>query len=260
MTEPTPVTSASPSPDVRRSRAGLLMGPRTAQALPRQGYRRLNELVREEWRRPTFGLLRLFRLAVLALTYLSPTILIDQVVRTTDRSVVGLTRELVFVLPRDVFFVLALVTSLNSSVIALAVVAFLVLDVLCHLAGSALVWGNHSINPQRSLIFALVNYFEITIAYAVAYKHFACLNVLIPSGTSVAAPPSALQAVYFSLVTATTVGYGDITPKGSLGQGLVVSQLALFATFVLILLTSLHSRAAEEPTGATLPILSAYDS
>jgi hypothetical protein len=230
---------AKPHPargQVLRLLTGLLVGPGAGEPLPTQGYRRLSELIHEEWERPTFGLLRLFRLGILIGTYASPTLLVDQLFKSTSRSVVGLSRELLYQLPRDVFFLAVLVTRLHQSPTVMGLVAFLVLDILVHLAGSALVWGSYSIDPQRSLIWAVVNYFEITVAYAALYVHCDCFNV---------AHPGAIQGLYFSLVTATTVGFGDLYPKGSVGQAIVASQLGIFVVFVLVVLTSLQSRASQ---------------
>ena len=55
-------------------------------------------------------------------------------------------------------------------------------------------------------------------------------------------PPS--QGVYFALITATTVGYGDITPSTGLGQCLAV-MLAFLGTITFGLVVAVATRAGK---------------
>lgn len=57
---------------------------------------------------------------------------------------------------------------------------------------------------SRSLFLIFINYFELTTWYAVLYKNFHLISNIKP-----------LEALYFSFTTATTVGFGDLTPYNS---------------------------------------------
>jgi voltage-gated potassium channel len=50
------------------------------------------------------------------------------------------------------------------------------------------------------------------------------------------------QGIYFALVTSTTVGYGDITPKTGIGQAISV-YLALIGTILFGLVVAVATRA-----------------
>jgi hypothetical protein len=76
------------------------------------------------------------------------------------------------------------------------------------------------IHRLRSVILTLANIFNVALAYAVFYA---------TQRHSFDEPLTALQSIYFSIVTLTTVGYGDISPKmssASVAQVTIVLELA----------------------------------
>lgn len=94
----------------------------------------------------------------------------------------------------------------------------LLLDMFGGLAGSALVWHKKSVSYERSFLNSLMNYAEVIVAFAGFYRVCGCLS---------APKPDALQALYFSTVAATTVGFGDILPLNSTGVAANGSSLAV---------------------------------
>lgn len=56
-----------------------------------------------------------------------------------------------------------------------------------------------------------------------------------------------LDALYFSMVTLTTVGYGDVSAHGQLARGLVTCQLAFDLVFVGALVGLFQARLQERP-------------
>lgn len=213
-----------------------LVGPGDSDSLPKQGWARGKELILEEWRKPSYGIVRVTRLFLITIGFLFPTVHIDQFTRSTRPAVVACWRELYY-LGRAVFLLATLLTPLHRSQVAVGLAIYFTLDILFHLAGGALVWGRYSIHPQRSLLLALINYGEITVAFAVFYVHCNCLTCSNPSAT---------QALYFSLVTATTVGFGDVLPVGLAGQRIVIAQLTVFVVFVLLFVSTFVSRVQPE--------------
>ena len=81
----------------------------------------------------------------------------------------------------------------------------------------------HIPTPRRSLLLALVNFFEILLAWAIIYR---CLMPGIVTTMD--------QANYFSVVTMTTLGYGDINAGGR-----TLVQLAVTTNMVVILVFSI---------------------
>lgn len=92
--------------------------------------------------------------------------------------------------------------------------------------------------------------FLFTLTSAQILLILACLIVLVAGGVFLAERHSGgirnlEQAVWWLVVTATTTGYGDITPKTSLGKALTIILMALSLVFVSILTATIASRLVE---------------
>jgi len=88
-------------------------------------------------------------------------------------------------------------------------------------------WGLRSLN--RSLILLLINYLELIVGFGILYIH---TNSIERNSDGLLVAP--LNALYFSVVTITTLGYGDYSPITSTGQWLVMVETLL--GFVLVAL------------------------
>lgn len=97
---------------------------------------------------------------------------------------------------------------------------------------SPLIYGDNSgpfvgvREPRRWVILAPIGLIPVIFAFAVLYLFYGCCfkdPILEP-----------LQAVYFSMVTLTTLGYGDVHPVNDTGRLLVVAELGFFLLFLAI--------------------------
>lgn len=92
-------------------------------------------------------------------------------------------------------------------------------------------WEPQSYN--RLLILLFVNYLQMIAGFAYLYLYTAkvvrneCNNVIT----------SGLDALYFSLVTITTLGFGDMKPLGSLAEFWVITEV-LFGLVFLVLVVA----------------------
>jgi hypothetical protein len=89
---------------------------------------------------------------------------------------------------------------------------------------------------RRSVLIVLLNFYECVACFALLYLRMGCVQ---NSSGSVLDTPA--TAFYYSLVTMTTLGYGDYLPNSELGRELVVSQLATVIIFLVFLLPALMS-------------------
>jgi hypothetical protein len=91
-------------------------------------------------------------------------------------------------------------------------------------------------DPLRTVILSLFSFLQIAVGFAVFY---AALSERFKFDTSSNAPArfDEISAVYYSLVTLVTLGYGDIHPKtdASLAQFLVIGELLVGLYFLAVL-------------------------
>jgi hypothetical protein len=88
---------------------------------------------------------------------------------------------------------------------------------------------------RRSLGIAFANLYEVVVAYAILFLLTGQVcngNVLLKTG---------LDAAYFSLVTITTVGYGDFVATRSLSRILVMGELVTGLLLLIIIVPALVS-------------------
>jgi hypothetical protein len=89
---------------------------------------------------------------------------------------------------------------------------------------------------RRTFVFAILNLIEIVTAYAVCYRYVG--GVVSPPGQY----PQGLTPVsawYFSVVTATTVGYGDFRPESDFTRLIVILELLTAVVFTLTVLPAI---------------------
>jgi hypothetical protein len=80
---------------------------------------------------------------------------------------------------------------------------------------------------RRSMLLLFFNYLEIVFAYAVLYTCGNHLNRPFQHW---------FDAVYFSIITSSSIGYGDYFPITTYGKFLVSTQALLFLFFVVLFL------------------------
>ncbi|MCK4653745.1 MAG: two pore domain potassium channel family protein [Candidatus Cloacimonetes bacterium] len=91
-------------------------------------------------------------------------------------------------------------------------------------------WGLRSIN--RTIILLMLNYFEIIIGFSIFYY----LTKSIVYSDTLKIITSPIQSLYFSAITITTLGYGDMTPISSIGRILVILELGLGFILTIIII------------------------
>lgn len=91
-------------------------------------------------------------------------------------------------------------------------------------------------NLLRSAVLAIFSFFQIPLGFAVFH---------LCNADSFSHPLTWKSALYFSVVTATTLGYGDFYPKKDAGfaQGLVVVEALTSVGFLSILIARLIALA-----------------
>jgi hypothetical protein len=114
----------------------------------------------------------------------------------------------------------------------------------------------HAVLIRRTIILVLLNFLEINITFATIYETLTRVysgSFLVPHGQSMVDP---LTAVYFSFITAGTIGFGDISPATHLAKLVVIGQITLSFIFVVLFISYftgrfthfIHSGSGRRPT------------
>jgi hypothetical protein len=86
---------------------------------------------------------------------------------------------------------------------------------------------------RRSMLLLFLNYLEMILSFAVIYKRGNYFNQPFSHW---------YDSIYFSLVTAASIGYGDIYPITPTGKFFVSIQSILYLTFVVMFLNFYSNR------------------
>ena len=86
---------------------------------------------------------------------------------------------------------------------------------------------------RRNMLMLFLNYLEISFSFAVIYAH---LQMLGDKATIVG------DYIYFSVMTSTTIAYGDLHPVTHLGRGLVCVQALMVMAFIVLFLNFFGSK------------------
>lgn len=125
---------------------------------------------------------------------------------------------------------------LTSTTFLLVIVTYRIIDGLNYRLSIVFVdrykrdWGLRSLN--RSLILLLFNFFEIIIEFAILY--LATDSIVYSTSKEIITTP--LEALYFSTITITTSGYGDMMPISSLGQKLALLEPLLGLILIILVI------------------------
>ncbi len=122
---------------------------------------------------------------------------------------------------------------LQSNPFVPVAMAYLLIETLLYLLGLIFLSDIYvsPISNKRSYLMVMINYVEICLGFAVFYEGFASINGLAGS----------VDAIYFSFITATTIGYGDMLPKDSKSKILVIVQSIYTLVLIGLVLTNFTS-------------------
>lgn len=188
------------------------------------------------WRNYThtdFGIERLVRLFLAGIQFLSLGLYLRQLLRHASIQSRKALMEVYVVLKMSLPLVL-MSQGYVTSVVALWTVVYFMIETIAYLMGLIFLSdaNREPVSPKRSLILLFINFFEIVFYFAFIYYRY---DVLDPAAFNLHFQSSS-DAVYFSFVTAGTVGYGDIVPLVIATKQMAIVQITLTFIFVALFL------------------------
>ncbi|MFE3848543.1 potassium channel family protein [Flavobacterium sp. LB3P45] len=134
-----------------------------------------------------------------------------------------------YVLLKVIFPLVLLVSGLHNDPFLVALLVYVLLETILYIP--TLIFASDLFSKprsyKRSMLLLFLNYLEIVFAYAVLYSCDSYLNKPFSNW---------FDAVYFSIITSSSIGYGDFYPVTTQGKFLVSTQALLFLFFVVLFL------------------------
>jgi hypothetical protein len=198
-----------------------------------------------------FGIERILRLLLQLTAFIIPSGLLRSITGTSNFLFRRLSVEfLVIIKLTFLYFVLKLDCTSSFCILVIAIV--LTADTL-HFSISRIVLNDlyrKHVSFTRSLILKFINYIEVCLFFAILYSYLDHTNLDINNHTFIINDSlhakdnhlTSIQAIYFSFVTAATIGYGDITPKDPFVMKMIVVQIIISLFFVVVFLSSIINR------------------
>jgi len=145
-----------------------------------------------------------------------------------------------YVLFKTLLPVFFLFSGLYHHLITVIISAYLLVETLFYVSSQIFV-SDIFVQPRsyrRNILMLFLNYLEISLCFAVVY---AGLN-LLGDHTAGDRAFSEFDYIYFSIVTSSTIGYGDIHPVTALGKIAVCIQAVMVVAFIVLFLNFFGSK------------------
>lgn len=192
--------------------------------------------LRKVWDFKSFGLIRLLRLFLCVIPFVFPLIYFTSVLKKCNATtnLIHSFSDLYVIIRIGILF-LFLLCDINQNWWITGFTIYLFIDFLTYVSAFiflADIYGR-PFYSYRTLLFFLINFGEAVIVFAIFHRQWGGLNI---------DPLCSIQALYFSTVTSTTLGFGDINPVNSSAQLRVIAQIFVSVVFLSVFISDALSR------------------
>jgi len=180
------------------------------------------------------GLERIFRLFLIVIQFVFPGIYISEIFARKGLTYKNLAIEL-YLLIKLLFPILVFICHGKHNPVLLGLSIYFVSETITYVASlvftSDLNYETRS--PNRVILLLFLNYIEISFQFSVLYAGFDMLS---------SSAVTAIDFIYFSLITSASIGFGDIHPVTQAGKLLVCCQSFLLLVFVVLFFNYFNSK------------------
>jgi hypothetical protein len=174
------------------------------------------------------GIEKIIRLLLSSSQLLFPGIYIKFLANKKGPQYVDLSLDC-YVLLKVLFPIMIVTNHWQVNNFVIYVMVYVVLETILYIP--TLIFASDTFSKprsyRRSMLLLFFNYLEIVFAYAVLYTCGNYLNKPFQHW---------FDAIYFSIITSSSIGYGDYFPTTTYGKFLVSTQALLFLFFVVLFL------------------------
>ena len=183
-----------------------------------------------------FGVERVLRLFLVCIQFLFPGLYIRNLAGWKNTLTRKLCNE-IYVMAKIILYILFLFVFYAYSWCGFVCV-YLISETLCYLLG--LIFLNTEYNKpasyRRNLLLTIINFVEITLGFAAIYYCSFKQSIHVSDHCLEHGLETSFDAIYFSFISATTVGYGDMVPTTRWSKIVCLSQSFvsfLFTVFII---------------------------
>lgn len=189
-----------------------------------------------------FGIERIFRLFLVTSKVFFPGIYMDYLSRNASYRQRGIISELYVIFKTILPFVILYYGLWDHKWLYVINIYLLIETFLYIFHKIFLPEHNREKTHNRSLILLIFNFSEVIASFAVIFAAGNFLNKPVENW---------IDALYFSFITAATIGYGDLHPVNQLGKILVILQIISTLTFLILFFNFFAPRAQDSEAGSS---------
>jgi hypothetical protein len=198
--------------------------------------------IKKIWNNETqidFGVERCLRLFLATSQFLFPGIYIRHLAGKSGLLSRKISVE-VYVFLKLILPIVILYYLLSHNVVFVIIEVYLCIDTLVYILSLIFLSDIFTapISFKRSFINIFFNFIEVCFEYAVIYSYYSFINRAFFSRQL----QGRIDAIYFSFITASTVGYGDVVPFDWFCKIIVISQILVSLLFLTLFFSSFTSR------------------
>jgi hypothetical protein len=238
----------------------LLLGNSKANIYkPSSFYKKQKQNLLNIWNNKTyndFGIERILRLILQTIAYVTPAGVVRYLTGTDNLIIRKLGIE-IYAIFKLVLICFAFGLDLTENTFVLITIIILTLDTIHFLIARVFLNDvfREAISHRRSLIMTIINYVEICLCFAFIYSYLDDTNHQLENPTfhiSSDLPQiekghlNDNQTIYFSFITAATIGYGDISPRDSLTMKIVIIQTLISLFFIVVFISNIINKLNED--------------
>ena len=186
-----------------------------------------------------FGIERIARLILVSIQFIFPTLYIRHLTGKMGLLFRKLGVEL-YVILKLILPIIFFKLHLTDSPIILGITIYMLIETLIYLSSLIFLSDIYAspITYKRSLLLLFINFIEIGLEYSVIFSYFnSHIKDFFTSNIG-----SAMDLIYFSFVSLSTLGFGDISVKEHVGKTIVLCQILTFILFVGLFLNFYASK------------------
>lgn len=188
----------------------------------------LKNKIKEVWNdknSPSYGIRRVLRLFLILIHIFYPTVIINNLAANLSPIMQKLLLDF-YVFSKFIWLVLVLASGWYNNLFIVIFTAYLISETVLYILSMIVLpdYYKRSMIFSRVMIMLIFNYFQVSLVFSIIHLYGDFLNESL----------TPITAIYFSIITMTTLGYGEFYPVTKAGYIIIIIQSIIFTLFVML--------------------------